>query len=57
MYKQNNNMKNVHIKMEDDLHLQVRKFQLEKELSGEKITLMEAFEKLIKLGLEKANEK
>lgn len=49
-------MKNVHIKMDDDLHLQVRKYQLEKELSGEKITLMEAFENLIKLGLEKSKE-
>nr|WP_293838543.1 hypothetical protein [uncultured Arsenicibacter sp.] len=44
-------MKNVHIKIEDDLHLKVRQYQLERELSGTKLTMMEVFIELIEKGL------
>ncbi|GAB3177713.1 hypothetical protein GCM10027291_42020 [Telluribacter humicola] len=44
-------MKNIHIKISDELHLKVRKYQLEQELAGKKMTMMEAFVELIEKGL------
>ncbi|WP_421830213.1 hypothetical protein [Larkinella sp.] len=45
-------MKNIHIKIEDDLHLEVRKYQLEREMSGKRLTMMEIFIELIRKGLD-----
>ncbi|WP_304238472.1 hypothetical protein [Jiulongibacter sediminis] len=44
-------MKNIHLKIDDDLHLKVRHLQIEEELAGRKMTMMETFILLLEKGL------
>lgn len=49
-------MKNIHLELNDDLHIKARQMQLNYELKGNKINLKDLFVLIIEAGLTKLEQ-